>query len=288
MDYKLSILLPTIRTERLLGLYDSIRRSVTKESWEIICVGPYPIPKQLLKKPNVKYIQDWGSPTRCRQISLLHAEGEWMCYAGDDVLFLPNALDTAYSLLQGGDYKTAVLGKFTEGKRDNPKMLRDEYYTLNHHAAYRTIQQFLPKEYYIFMSGLVSTHLIKELGGWDCRFEVCAMSCMDLSMRLQNYGLEILKLDEPLFHASHSPGIQGDHGPVHHAQLSHDEPLFREMYSSVDGTKRAKIDIDNWQNSSPIWERRFGRRLMNIKMRYPLTDRYSRQALAFLRKLFRS
>jgi glycosyltransferase involved in cell wall biosynthesis len=259
MKYDISIPIPTIRIENLSNLYDSIDKSFTEGSWEIIFVSPYPLSDDLLCKDNVKYIQDWGCPTRCRQMGLVHSEGEWICYAADDVLFFPNSLDVAYQQLQSVDYKTAVLGKYTEGNRDNPLMLTDDYYRMDFHDAFKDIQPSLSKSYYLFMSGLVSTKLVKEVGGWDCQFQTCAMSCMDLSMRLQNYGLKILTTNEPLFHASHMPNTTGDHAPIHYAQIIDDQPLFNQLYTSDNPEKRIKIEIDNWKNCPSKWERRFGR-----------------------------
>jgi|7_EtaG_2_1085326.scaffolds.fasta_scaffold01091_6 glycosyltransferase involved in cell wall biosynthesis len=259
MSYKISFPVPTIRVEKLPELYESIDKSFTQDEWEIIFIGPHAIPAELERKSNVKYIQDWGSPSRCRQIGLIHSEGDWMCYAADDVLFFPGALDRAYDKIKVADYKTAILGKYTEGNRENPLMLTDDYYRMDFHDAFKEVQRHLSKTYYLFQSGLVSSKMIKEIGGWDCQFQTCAMACVDLSMRLQNNGVEIIMTDEPLFHASHMEGTTGDHAPIHYAQTLYDEPLFKLMYSCPAGAQRVKIGLDNWQDAPSKWEKRFGK-----------------------------
>ena len=64
MKPELSIILPSIRTERLEKLYDSILTSTTC-TFELVIVGPYPLPEKLLTSQHlcakVKFIH--GLPT---------------------------------------------------------------------------------------------------------------------------------------------------------------------------------------------------------------------------------
>ena len=258
--YDVSILVPGIRNDRWEHLYRSIKESCISYNWELILVGPHPLPPELEKKDNVIYIQDFGAPTRCRQQALLEATGNWIFYAGDDLTFLPNSLDIAlYRLEQDGvDERTVLLGKYTEGKRDNLEMLSNEYYTFQYHDSTRALQQYVPYKAWIIMAGLVPTKLMKEIGGWDCRFNVCAVACLDLSLRLQNYGINLLIHDEPFFHANHLPNEAGDHGPIAHSQTYYDMPLLHQIYADPQERKRTLISLDNWQNTPKIWQLRFG------------------------------
>lgn len=257
-EIAISVLMPSIRSSLLRGVYNSIASSF-HGSWELVVVSPYPLPDDLKGLRNVVHVQDHGSPIRARQIGLEHARGEYICYAADDVLFFKNALDLAYAKVDLDDYKQIVLGKYCEGDEINPYMRSDIYYILSHHAPLVGPMSRIPggDRYWLLNTGLISTKLMKEIGGFDCRFEACAMACVDLSIRLQNYGAQIIVQQEPFFHSTHLPGIMGDHEPIHVAQTTHDMPLFAEMYKK-DGADRKVINLDNWIDSPDWWTRRFG------------------------------
>ena len=70
MNPELSIILPSIRPERLQKVYDSILKSTSAE-FELIIISPYPLPESLEKYKNIKYVRDFGNPTRCHNIGLL-------------------------------------------------------------------------------------------------------------------------------------------------------------------------------------------------------------------------
>ena len=259
--YDISILVPGIRNHRWGALYDSIDKSTSK-NWELILSGPYPLPPELTTKNNIKYIQDFGPPTRCRQRCLIEATGKWVFYAGDDLTFLPNSIDSAFDKLDTINVtkNTVLLGKYTEGKRDNPEMLSDDYYTFQYHDSTRPIQQLLSYEAWIIMAGLIPTKLLKEIGGWDCQFNVCAAACLDLSLRLQNHGINLVIHHEPFFHADHLLNNEGDHAPIAYSQTHYDMPLLYRIYRDNQWVNRTTIPLDNWKYSPAIWELRFNQR----------------------------
>jgi glycosyltransferase involved in cell wall biosynthesis len=256
--YAISVLMPSIRSALLPGVYASIANSFHGK-WELVIVSPYPLPDVLKNKSNIVYIEDHGSPIRARQIGLERARGDYICYAADDVLFYKNALDLAYGKLALAHYNDIVLGKYCEGSEANPYMRSDIYYLLSHHALLTETMSRIPggDKYWLLNTGLVSTHLMKLIGGFDCRFEACAMACVDLSIRLQNFGAEIIVQNEPFFHSTHLPGVMGDHEPIHVAQTTHDIPLFMDIYKEG-GNNRQIISLDNWQSAPDWWTRRFG------------------------------
>lgn len=258
--YKLSVLVPGIRTVNWRKLYDSVA-AATKESFELVFVGPYELPKTLKALTNVQYTQDWGSPIRCQQIALLKSKGEWITWAADDGEFLPGSLDIGFSKLENN--LSVVMGKYLEGKQANESgtqnnilMKGNHYYTLANHDASRS--PWLPKHYLMLNVGLISWENAAMMGGWDCRFEVCPMAYNDFAIRLQNEGSKFIVQDEVMFTCSHLPGYEGDHGPVHDGQVEHDQPLFTEIYMDKRCTLRDIINIDNWKNSPERWGRRFG------------------------------
>jgi hypothetical protein len=79
-----------------------------------------------------------------------------------------------------------------------------------------------------------------------------------MAMRTQRDGAKIHLIDLIMSQCGHMPGTSGDHAPMHYAQLDHDEPLFRSIYSDPNCVNRIKIDINNWKNSPERWVRRFG------------------------------
>lgn len=256
---QISVLMPSIRVDKLEVVYKSLSESF-HGSWELVVVGPYPLPDSLKDKNNIVFVQDWGSPIRCRQISLLKSSGEYICYAADDVVFCQNSLDLAFEKIQGKDYKEVVVGKYLEGDNPCKSMSEDTYWFLRHHSVLNPVVDRLPhRNYMLLNTGLLSSKLLKEIGGWDCcNFEVCAMACVDLSIRLQNYGAHFVIQNEPIFTSSHLPGLIGDHAPIHNAQCDHDMPTFFNIYNNCDPSQRIKLDINNWSSSPKRWNRRFG------------------------------
>lgn len=254
---KLSILVPGIRVDRWEVLVKSIENSYSG-AWEIIFVGPYDLPKALQGKDHIRYIKDWGSPIRCQQIALTQATGDYITWAADDGKFCPEALDIGIKklVMAGLDPNVLVMGKYTEGENFSKTMLDNEYYILSNHDA--TKSKYYPEGYFMLNVGIVNKGLLWEIGGWDCRFEVCPMAYNDLAIRLQRRGVSFLIQDEIMFKCSHMPGHEGDHGPIHDGQIEHDQPLFSLMYSNPKDSDRVAIDLHNWKDSPVRWWRRFG------------------------------
>lgn len=280
MKYQLTVICPGIRTKNWLRLYNSVNDAF-KHTWEIIFVGPYPLPDELKDKENIKYIESWRSPIACQQQALTLAEGVFITWAADDGYFLPNALNVAYdkimadsTVLPHGEFmikslgikntgiafnhKKLVMGKYYEGNNDGDMPMQDNaYYILSNHDATRV--KWIPDNYYMLNVGLVPTTLLLEVGGWDAEnFEVCPMSYNDLAIRLQRYGVEFIIQNEMMFRCSHMPGHEGDHKPIHEAQINRDQPRFKQIYWTGNCLTRIKIDLNNWKLSSPKWKERFG------------------------------
>lgn len=270
LKVKISILIPSIRPHLLEGVYGSIEKSFHGE-FELVIVSPYPLPKSLVHKTNILYIHDAGTPIRGRQRGLIACSGDYVCYTADDVTFYQNALDIAYNTIKDKDYKTIVLGKYREGEEQNSFMDTDSYYFLMTHDALKPIMHNVPRDYKLLNTGLMSRKLMLEIGGFDCKFEACAMACVDLSIRIQNYGCPIIIQNEPFFYATHLPMRLGDHAPIHNAQTTHDTPLFMAMYMDDRSKYRTTIDINNWEKASPWWIRRFG--TPETECKHDMTDR---------------
>jgi hypothetical protein len=253
----LTVLCPGIRTANWERLYNSIIDAY-KGSWEIIFIGPYGLPDTLknTRLKNVRLINDWGTPMRCQQRGLTEATGEYITWAADDGVFLPESLTVAMNKVKGKDYKTIVMGKYTEGTGDKSAMTNNHYYYLNNHDACNL--PFVPKESLMLNVGIVSRQLLNELGGWDCQFEVCPMAYNDFAIRAKRYGAEIIIQDELMFKCSHLPGHDGDHGPIHDGQIWNDQPLFTLIYADKKAEQRIIIPLNNWKDSPSKWQRRLG------------------------------
>lgn len=246
----ISILVPSIRPYKWMDLYNSAK-SVTNHEFEMVFVGP----NDLDNKPlNMRFFQDYGSPSRCQQIALIKCTGDLVLHCSDDGVFLPNVLDEAVELSKNYDI---VVGKYYEGDPSGDSIhIDNEYYRINHHKGARSSN--IPDNYLIFNTGLIKKELAIEIGGWDTIFEACPISHLDMGIRAQRYGAKTILQQPVMFRCSYTPGNQGDHGPIHYAQTEHDEPLFRSIYSDPNCVNRIKIDINNWKNSPERWVRRFG------------------------------
>lgn len=259
-EMKLSVLVPGIRTANWRKLYDSIAKSC-KYEFEFIIISPYELLENMHRLENVVWIQDWGTPIRCQQRGLCAAKGQYITWAADDGEYFPRALDIAMDKLKevGFDPMTLVMGKYFEGSNpyDNEVMAGTQYYVLSRHDASRS--KHIPADYLMLNVGVVPRKLLIDLGGWDCQFEVCPMAYNDLAIRLQRYGVKFIIQNELMFSCTHMPGHEGDHGPIHDAQVYHDQPLFRKIYSVQASTGRDKIPLDNWKLVPERWARRFGR-----------------------------
>ena len=251
---KLSVIVPSIRPQNLRRLYESVQAAYTGE-FEFIVVSPYPEASWLRDDANVHWEIDNGSPVRCQQIGLTLATGDYVLWGcADDGAFFPGSVDKA--IAKAGP-NTVVIGKYYEGAGENPAMAEDKYYYINTHDCCRS--EHIADDNLMFMIGVAPTARLKELGGLDTqRFETLPMAFNDLSVRMRHAGVEMVLDDKPMFHCSHMPGHDGDHGPVHDGQTLNDEPAFRALYNHPYSLTRQTISLDNWQHAPARWERRFG------------------------------
>ena len=257
---KLSVLVAAIRPWNWRKLYDSIAKSYSGE-WEVIFVGPYPPLPEDVDLPNLVFIKDWGSSMRAQQIALTHAKGEYCTWVADDGWFLPNALDQAFKQTEDEDWDTlgvdGIIGRYWEGEGDHKAMDNPEYYRLNFHDGARS--KWIPDDCPLLNLTIAPTETIKFYGGWDCIFETIPMALCDLGVRMHLGGVRFKLCDAALYACTHTPGHEGDHGPIHDGQTLVDMPLFKSMWDGPEDPKRMFIKIDNWKKAPARWERRFGK-----------------------------
>ena len=255
----LSIILPTIRLERLPKLIQSINESYHSE-YELICVSPYEMPQGLyLFMPNIKWVVDKGNSVRCQQIGLTHAEGLYVHRAVDDSLYEPNALDEAMDLARPYNI---VITKHTETNDQVDKthpcfqdMADEKFFKFSYHK--QTIRKYVPEDGLIINFGIYPTALLKEMGGWDSvNFESIALAEVDLSVRAKFKNVPTVLSNRIVLCCGWMPGIEGDHAPMHHA-FPVDLNKYNSIYDDISCWDRVNIDINNWKKSPDIWARRF-------------------------------
>ena len=257
----LSICCPFIRPHLIPNLYDSIRANFHR-SFELILCGPNPPSTEILNKPDIKYIQDYGHSVRACSIAASHATGKYMSMMADDATFLSKSISRSIIKLEKwgethDNYKHVVTGKYVEGNMDWWLMTIEtgtRGYTIN--TSY-TNCKYIPDEWIIFNIFYMHTDYFRELGGYDCQFEQMGVALTDLAARAQRDGCTTELMDEPTFVLSHQPGTTGDHAPVHYSQIQHDIPLFENIYNSPESINRINIPLDNWKNADTVWRPRF-------------------------------
>lgn len=258
MKPEISILMPAIRKDRWQKLYDSISES-TKRSFELVIVGPYAPEGDLINKRNIKYVKDFGCPTRCANIGLLLCEAEILYgIMSDDSLFFEDAmdknLDEFYSM--ENNFKNSIICGYLEGENGKEKgTFPLDYFRINY--SHVTRSPYIPSHWFGMNNSISYTKYIQSLGGWDSKFQGIAMAATDLAIRSQIDGANFRFAKEKLFDADHMPNDSGDHGPIHFSQMNEDEPLYKAKYNQPLSNVNPIIDIMNWKNADSVWRYRF-------------------------------
>lgn len=260
MNPELSIILPSIRPERLQKVYDSILKSTSAE-FELIIISPYPLPESLEKYKNIKYVRDFGNPTRCHNIGLLLCEAEIITWMADDGIMIEGAIDSHLELLKslGDDKKNIVVTKYYEGQegsKERETLQPDSYFKIKNTPAY---SPYFPEDWWIFNVAYMYKKFAYALGGWDASFEGTWVSHTDMAIRAQMAGANVVMSQIPRDVADHMPGDSGDHKPIYECQTFHDVPAINKKYRRPDWAEvnSPAIKIMNWKDAPAVWTRRF-------------------------------
>ena len=190
-------------------------------------------------------------------MGVLETKGEIIYSTTDDGVFAKDSIDLAMDAYHNNlkkNEKTIVSMVYGEGGN---LMDIHSYWNAFHYQEmrlaaikphFKMAQQFLMnKEYFI------------SLGGYDClSYEYQDAPVKDLIFYAQNDGAEVIFPPKHCLIATHLPGEEGDHSPIHHAQVDHDTPIFNAKYSDPNFLEEREINYDNWKSAPQIWERRFG------------------------------
>lgn len=252
----LSIIMPAIRPQNWINVYNSILNS-TKRTFELIIASPYQLPKELENLVNIKLIKDYGSPVRASQIALSFIEGKYVYPThSDDSLFIEGAIDKNLDFLisKGEDHNNVIMAKYSESASfSSPQRYQDDnYYKLVN--AYKTNPQFVNSEWWIYNSIFMHSSYLLEMGGWDCSFQACPYSHADLAIRCQDDGAATWLSPCPISICDHG---QDDHRPIEISQAYEDAPIFNHRYARPIDKSKNKIELTNWKNAESVWSKRF-------------------------------
>ena len=257
MTPQISLVIPGIRPNLFQGVYDSFL-TCWHGTFEIVFITPCDMPKlKTVPRGEIQWFRDFGCPSRALQIGAINAKADWLSFATDDCIFDPRTMTKAWGTLFRNefDYKTVIVCKYTESDHWSKWMLTPWYYHAWYHADFHHFN--IPFHFKLFMNGIMSKQVFMEVGGFDCKYESMAYTYNDLSMRLQFHGCKFIIEKDRLDHCSWQPSGSGDHGPVARACTEHDAPLFRGVYWGKHFKPQIKIDINNWQQVTSKWPRRF-------------------------------
>ena len=260
MSRKLSIIMPGIRSEHWVRVYNEISRSCSRHDFELIISSYKSLPDELSVKSNVKFVYDAGCPSRCLQHASTFAEGEYISIISDDCIVLQNSISDCIDQLERSELpdRNIIALRYTEGQgyRANPSDFDHKYWSAKYHGDLRI--QGIEDNWMICLMFLMKTDMFKWLGGIDCRFEHFNMNLHDMAFRAQRSGSRVITSDgfvtahdwEPVRNISSSPIIQAYH--------LNDKPLFDSIYQhrETSQSRPIRIDYDNWKMTPEVWPRR--------------------------------
>lgn len=258
--YDLSVVIPGIRVKNWKSIYDQLKLSCKKFSYEIIFSSPYELPDELKDKQNIKHILDYGSPSRCLQHSTTVSEAEMVAIMSDDCIIFENSIDSAIEELKNSNdpYKNIVALRYTEGANfiANPNDFSFKYWIAKTHTDLRL--EGIQDNWKLCIMFLMNTDRFKELGGIDCRFEHFNMNLHDLAFRAQRDGSDIIISKNFITAQDWNPNVNIDNNPTVQAYHFNDKPLFYSIYSTKEAAEKReiKINYDNWKSTEEVWKRR--------------------------------
>jgi hypothetical protein len=256
-EYDLSIIIPGVRNERWELIYEQVKNSCKKYTYEIIFVSPYSLPSFFDNKFNVKYLRDLSTPARALQLGTTIAEGKFMTWISDDALIESDSLDLAIDLLLSKNSDKDIVGmRYTEGQNFSGQPFPDEYWESTYHGDTRLngINPLwkIPGVY------LINLEYFRYMGGLDCKFEHANFNVHDLSFRAQRNGSNVYLSPTIFMRCDWDPNRNEANSAVIAAYRFNDLPLFRQIYSNKESSDKREIRINynNWSEIPSIWNRR--------------------------------
>jgi hypothetical protein len=254
--YDLTIVIPGIRPDKWLNIYNQLSQAVVNHSFQLICVGPKLPPQELENYNNFIYVRDFGSPSRCFQIGAKLALGKFIAFIPDDCVLEIGAFSDAIDLLSSKQIIDGLTLLYSEGPNyTGVQHLQNEYWVAHTHPDLRFKK--VEPNWRIAPLFMYETSYFNELGGLDCRFEHINMNTHDLAFRVQQNGGILYPSPRKILSANWEPWDNNNKSPVQLAYELNDKPLFESVYSA-DYPIKVGIDFDNWKKwAEPFWKRRY-------------------------------
>lgn len=245
----LSLVIPSIRPEKINRLIDSIPDAIGGYTYEVILIGNY------TPDFDCTYIEDLGSPSRCVQRGASIAKGKFLKWSTDDGIYRPSSLSDILDIAYTIDEKDGIIAKYTEeGPANWITGADDDYYTAWTHADQRLAG--IPEHFKIAPVAVYNTEYYKEIGGLDCQFEHINMNTHDLAFRVQKNGGTFSFSPSVVMHCDSRNFNSDEHVPLDSAYQLNDLPKFMALYDTVDAAKdRIVIDYNTWEDSPSPWRR---------------------------------
>ena len=253
---KLSLVIPSIRPTHWTSLVSDMALACQNNEFEIIFVGPFLPPQELVDKSYVKYIKDFGCPSRCLQIGSMLAEGEYLAWCSDDCRIVPNTFDEAIALFDsklserdGMNMLYSEGSGYTGTQHETP-----EYWVARTHTDLQL--EGVADGWKIAPIFMYKTKFFREMGGLDCSFEHVNQNTHDLAFAVQSRGGVIVNSPSRVFKFDWQPE-KPDYPPILAAFILNDRPLFDQKYRKTNAAAARYVPYDNWKAQPAVWKRRF-------------------------------
>lgn len=257
-NYNLSVLVPGIRNELWPIINEHMSFACKRFSWEIIFCGPRPLPATIQDKINIKYIKDYGTPTRALQLASMFAEGRFLTWIPDDSHLYPDSIDKAIDLLLAHDPGKDVIGlRYCEGENHsgNEHTHPIHYSNVSTHPDLQA--PAVNRNWIAPGIQLWPTSYYKALGGLDCRFEHTNMNLFDLAYRAQMNESRVIMTPWLVINADWSSTRNAQNSEVIAAFSDNDRPLYWKIWG--EGGRPVAIDPDGemgWRGCDVVWKRK--------------------------------
>ena len=252
LNPSISLIVPGIRTQNWQKLYEEAKEACSKFSYELILIGPKPLPSFFDDKDEVRYIKCHSSPS----VSLMNAvsicRGEYFTWILDDADLKKDSIDSALNVMKDEKDETIMFTRYVE--RENGQ----ENETPNFIQAWTHNDLKLPliqKDWKIAPVMLLKTSFFKQLGGIDCVYEHINASILDFNFRAQMNGSKLIPSPQLIMSCELQRNRTVDNNPIIQAWFENDKPILTKNYSEP-GNVEVLIDYDNWLEFPSVWPRK--------------------------------
>jgi hypothetical protein len=252
-NYDLSVIVPGIRTGSWDTLFEHMQHACKRYSYELIFSGPYPLTDKLQKEKHVKYIKNFGSPTRAYHLGTLLAEGRFLTHIADDSHLYPDSIDASIDLLLANNPDKDIISmRYVESPGHSSQGFDLSYWQSATHPDLHA--PGVNKDWKISLVPLMALARYHELGGVDCGYEHTNLNMIELGYRNYKDGYKVLLSTTQVQNCDFELDRTIESHPVIAAFHANDRPRFWSDWK--DDSRSIKIDIENWRESDVIWKRR--------------------------------